>query len=330
MKTVEIRRSSRYCSSKQETKKIIISLCQRVRRIMKLHFENIVSFIAVVEEGSFSSAARKLGKSQSTVSTAVQNLESDLGFNVFNREYSKFWLTEKGERLFQLSLPVVSKYRDLVTAAQQMNNSDQIVYRVGIDPLVFDKNVKRTLLAFSEAFPNVDLLVVTKPSFVLGNYINEGKIDLALGNAYHKTSYDFNIEELFYVNCWWVAHKDLGPIKSHTPSQRVLLMDGCEELLNLSSIAGYNLWRLDDLGTIIDLCNAKKGIAFLPSFLIDTHAKDNKLKVITDHPDFFGKRVIASLFWKIHSDFSLFNQWIKKELKSSTNYQQTFVADLAQ
>ncbi|EDK29954.1 hypothetical protein VSWAT3_06581 [Vibrionales bacterium SWAT-3] len=297
---------------------------------MKLHFENIVSFIAVVEEGSFSSAARKLGKSQSTVSTAVQNLESDLGFNVFNREHSKVWLTEKGERLFQLSLPVVSKYRDLVTVAQQMNISDQIVYRVGIDPLVFDKNVKRTLLAFSEAFPNVDLLVVTKPSFVLGNYINEGKIDLALGNPYHKTSYDFNVEELFHVNCWWVAHKDLGPIKSHAPSQRVLLMDGCEELLNLSTIAAYNLWRLDDLETIIDLCKAQKGIAFLPSFLIDSHVKDDKLKVITDHPDFFGKRVIASLFWQIHSDFSLFNQWIKKELKSSTHYQQTFIADLAQ
>ncbi len=210
---------------------------------MKLHFENIVSFVAVVEEGSFSSAARKLGKSQSTVSTAVQNLESDLGFNLFNRQYSKVWLNEKGKRLFHLSAPVVSKYRELMTTAQQMNISEQIVYRVGIDPLVFNQEVKKTLLDFSEAFPNVDLLVVTKPSFVLGNYINEGKIDLALGNPYHKTGNDFNIDELFHVNCWWVAHEDLTHIGG-SPSQRVLLMDGCEELLNLSNIAAYNLWRL--------------------------------------------------------------------------------------
>lgn len=299
---------------------------------MKLHFENIVSFIAVVEEGSFSSAARKLGKSQSTVSTAVQNLESDLGFNLFNRQYSKVWLTEKGERLFQLSFPVVSKYRELVTIAKQMNISDQIVYRLGIDPLVFNKNVRNTLLAFSEEFPNVDLLVVTKPSFVLGNYINEGKIDLALGNPYHKTNNDFNIEELFHVNCWWVAHEDLVSFKDHASLKlkRVLLMNGCEELLNLSNIASYNLWRLDDLETIIDLCNAQKGIAFLPEFLIESNVKENKLKVITDHPDFFGKRVIASLFWQLHSDFSLFNQWIKDELKTSSSYKQTFVADLAQ
>ncbi|CAH1591210.1 MULTISPECIES: LysR family transcriptional regulator [Vibrio] len=296
---------------------------------MKLHFENIVSFVAVVEEGSFSSAARKLGKSQSTVSTAVQNLESDLGFNLFNRQYSKVWLNEKGKRLFHLSAPVVSKYRELMTTAQQMNISEQIVYRVGIDPLVFNQEVKKTLLDFSEAFPNVDLLVVTKPSFVLGNYINEGKIDLALGNPYHKTGNDFNIDELFHVNCWWVAHEDLTHIGG-SPSQRVLLMDGCEELLNLSNIAAYNLWRLDDLGTILDLCKAQKGIAFLPEFLIEGNIKENKLKLINDHPDFFGKRVIASLFWPLHSDFSLFNQWIKGELQSSLRNQQTFVADLAQ
>lgn len=264
---------------------------------MKLQFENIVSFVAVVDEGSFSSAARKLGKSQSTVSTAVQNLESDLGFNLFNRQHSKVWLTEKGKRLFHLSTPVVSKYRELITTAKQMNISEQIVYRVGIDPLVFNKEVKKTLLDFSEAFPNVDLVVVTKPSFVLGNYINEGKIDLALGNPYHKTDNDFNIDELFHVNCWWVAHEDLKSVKSH-PAQRVLLMDGIEELLNLSNIASYNLWRLDDLGTIIDLCKAQRGIAFLPEFLIDKNMKDSKLKVITDHPDFFGKKVVASLFWR--------------------------------
>ncbi len=234
---------------------------------MKLQFENIVSFVAVVEEGSFSSAARKLGKSQSTVSTAVQNLESDLGFNLFNRQNSKVWLTEKGKRLFHLSAPVVSRYRELITTAIQMNISEQIVYRVGIDPLVFNKDVKKTLLDFSEAFPNVDLVVVTKPSFILGNYINEGKIDLALGNPYHKTNNDFNIDELFHVNCWWVAHEDLASVTSN-PSQRVLLMDGCEELLNLSNIASYNLWRLDDLGTILDLCKAQRGMAFCQNFLL--------------------------------------------------------------
>lgn len=46
--------------------------------------------------GSFSAAARKLGKSQSTVSTAIANLEIDLGLNLFDRSSRKPMLTEHG------------------------------------------------------------------------------------------------------------------------------------------------------------------------------------------------------------------------------------------
>lgn len=294
---------------------------------MKLQFDNIASFVAVVEAGSFSSAARKLGKSQSTVSTAIQNLESDLGFNLFIRQNAKVTLTDKGKRLFHLSTPVVGKYRDLLTAVSKMSHSEQIVFRVGIDPLVYNSNVKQTLFQFSEAFPEIDLEVVTKPSFVLSNYINQGKVDLALGNPYHKTDNDFNMDELFNVNCWWVGHASLLENKPSLP--RVLLMDGFDELLNLSDLATHQIWRLDDLSTIVELCKAQKGIAFLPEHIVEPSLTTKELAIMTDNLEFFGKKVTASLFWSTHSDFSLYNQWIRSQLKTVIDQQSTFVAALA-
>ncbi|WP_418641451.1 LysR family transcriptional regulator [Vibrio chaetopteri] len=294
---------------------------------MKLQFDNIASFVAVVEAGSFSSAARKLGKSQSTVSTAIQNLESDLGFNLFIRQNAKVTLTDKGKRLFHLSTPVVSKYRDLLTAVSKMSHSEQIVFRVGIDPLVYNSNVKQTLFQFSEAFPEIDLEVVTKPSFVLSNYISQGKIDLALGNPYHKTDNDFNMDELFNVNCWWVGHASLLEHKPSLP--RVLLMDGFDELLNLSDLATHQIWRLDDLSTIVELCKAQKGIAFLPEHIVEPSLTTKELAIMTDNLEFFGKKVTASLFWSTHSDFSPYNQWIRSQLKTVIDQQSTFVAALA-
>lgn len=294
---------------------------------MKLQFDNIASFVAVVEAGSFSSAARKLGKSQSTVSTAIQNLESDLGFNLFIRQNAKVTLTDKGKRLFHLSNPVVSKYRDMLTAVSKMSHSEQIVFRVGIDPLVYNSNVKQTLFQFSEAFPEIDLEVVTKPSFVLSNYISQGKIDLALGNPYHKTENDFNMDELFNVNCWWVGHASLLENKPSLP--RVLLMDGFDELLNLSDLATHQIWRLDDLSTIVELCKAQKGIAFLPEHIVEPSLTTKELAIMTDNLEFFGKKVTASLFWSTHSDFGLYNQWIQRQLKTVIDEQSTFVAALA-
>jgi len=60
--------------------------------------ESLEAFVQTVESGSFSAAARALRKSQSTVSTAVANLETDLGFALFNREARQPVLTEEGRR----------------------------------------------------------------------------------------------------------------------------------------------------------------------------------------------------------------------------------------
>ncbi len=47
--------------------------------------EALTAFAEAATLGSFSAAARKLGKSQSTVSSAIANLEIDLGLSLFDR-----------------------------------------------------------------------------------------------------------------------------------------------------------------------------------------------------------------------------------------------------
>ncbi|MCS6036963.1 LysR family transcriptional regulator [Klebsiella pneumoniae subsp. pneumoniae] len=48
--------------------------------------------------GSFSAAARRLRKSQSTISTAIANLEADLGVTLFDRATRQPTLTPQGSR----------------------------------------------------------------------------------------------------------------------------------------------------------------------------------------------------------------------------------------
>ena len=63
---------------------------------MKPSVDTLSAFAEAAMLGSFSAAARKLGKSQSTVSTAIANLEIDLGLNLFDRSSRKPMLTEHG------------------------------------------------------------------------------------------------------------------------------------------------------------------------------------------------------------------------------------------
>ena len=52
---------------------------------MSIKIDEIRSFAAVAETGSFSSAARRLGRAQSVLSMHVAGLEADLGYALFPR-----------------------------------------------------------------------------------------------------------------------------------------------------------------------------------------------------------------------------------------------------
>lgn len=51
---------------------------------MRYSPEALMAFVETVSCGSFSAAARRLRKSQSTISTAIAHLEADLGFSLFD------------------------------------------------------------------------------------------------------------------------------------------------------------------------------------------------------------------------------------------------------
>lgn len=56
--------------------------------------EHFKALLATAETGSFSAAARRLGKAQSVVSAAIANLEIDLGLALFDRSGRYPVLTE--------------------------------------------------------------------------------------------------------------------------------------------------------------------------------------------------------------------------------------------
>ncbi|WP_152082121.1 LysR family transcriptional regulator [Enterobacter oligotrophicus] len=66
---------------------------------MRYSPEALTAFVETVAAGSFSGAARRLRKSQSTISTSIANLEADLGFELFDRSARQPVLTAQGEQV---------------------------------------------------------------------------------------------------------------------------------------------------------------------------------------------------------------------------------------
>jgi len=73
-------------------------------RLHELH-----AFIAVVEAGGFSAAARRIGVSQSSVSKVIGSLEQRLGVALLNRSTRSVTLTEQGRRYYDRTKPLVEE-----------------------------------------------------------------------------------------------------------------------------------------------------------------------------------------------------------------------------
>ncbi|RAS65431.1 DNA-binding transcriptional LysR family regulator [Vibrio diazotrophicus] len=84
-------------------------------------FSTIPIFVAVVECGSFSLAAEKLGVTKSAISKRVTQLEDELGIRLLNRTTRKLSLTEAGKRYYDhvsQALALAQQGMDAVTELQ--------------------------------------------------------------------------------------------------------------------------------------------------------------------------------------------------------------------
>eukprot|EP01032_Pedospumella_encystans_P032146 gene32146-36289_t len=66
-----------------------------------MSLDQLRTFIAAADEGSFSAAGRKLRRAQSVVSTTLANLELQVGFALFDRSGRYPKLTEEGRALLE-------------------------------------------------------------------------------------------------------------------------------------------------------------------------------------------------------------------------------------
>jgi DNA-binding transcriptional LysR family regulator len=88
-------------------------------------FHELTAFVAVVETGGFSAAARRLGESQSAISKAVGALEKRLGVQLFNRSTRSVILTDQGRQYFERTKPLLDEIEqadgELISSAHELS-----------------------------------------------------------------------------------------------------------------------------------------------------------------------------------------------------------------
>ncbi len=128
-------------------------------------FSAIPIFVAVVECGGFSAAARKLGVSKSAVSKRINQLEHTLGVRLLHRTTRRLSLTEAGERYFEYAAQALIAAGQAEDAVTELQGEPQGNLRIS-SPMSFGRlHVAPMIPRFLERYPKlqVELLMDDRP-----------------------------------------------------------------------------------------------------------------------------------------------------------------------
>ena len=100
-------------------------------------FEDIQAFIAVVDAGSFTAAAEKLGSAKSAVSRRVSALEERLGVQLLHRTTRVLNLTETGRSFYDHGARILADLDEAEAAVQQEHGELRGTLRFAL-PLSFE------------------------------------------------------------------------------------------------------------------------------------------------------------------------------------------------
>lgn len=99
-------------------------------------FNDIAVFVRVIEAGSFTAAADKLGLSQSAVSKCVNRIEERMGTRLINRSTRKLALTEAGTALYERGLRALRELDEAELEIARLQTEPRGVLRVNV-PMSF-------------------------------------------------------------------------------------------------------------------------------------------------------------------------------------------------
>src|SRR5918997_1530013 len=164
-----------------------------------LDVEQLRTFLAIAETGSFTKAAEVVNKTQSAVSMQMKRLEERLDRPIFARDGRASKLTDDGERLLDYARRIVKLNMEALAAFADPELSGRV--RLGVPDDYADRYLPEIMARFSRAYAGVELTVICEPSTDLVTRIEAEELDLAIITATetNKATETFRQERLLWV-----------------------------------------------------------------------------------------------------------------------------------
>jgi DNA-binding transcriptional LysR family regulator len=287
---------------------------------MNPSLEQLKALLATAETGSFSAAARKLGKSQSVVSTAIANLEIDLGLALFDRSARYPVLTEAGTRIHQEASILLAQSERLQAIAGELAAGIESRLTLAIDDDSHLPWLGSLLEEFATRYPGVELELLFPLMEDVTELLKSGRAQLGISYQKAQPEREIASRSLGSVGMPLVVSPD-HPLAHRTPLResdlqgaRQLMVTGRREGTERHRfrLSAQVWWVEGDLG-ILELVKLGLGWAAIPDFLL--HRPLARGEVVVLNPDFIAKAELElELQWHRARPLGQAGRWLKEAL----------------
>lgn len=237
--------------------------------------------LAVEKHLHFKKAADECTVSQSALSTALSELEKQLGIQLFERDNKKVLITPIGQAILDKARSIRMEVEDLYQLARSHNEPLSYPMTMGIIPTIGPYLLPKVLPNLRKNFPDFQLRIVEEQSHVLVDKVRNGEIDTAI------LALPFSHEGLLAFEFWqedfyWITQRDdalasRADINSDeiNHAQLMLLKDGhClkEHALSackLQPSQTNQIFGSSSLNTLIQMVAGKMGTTIVPEMALD-------------------------------------------------------------
>ncbi len=251
---------------------------------MGFSIEYLEAFTAAVETGSFSAAARRLGKAQSRISTAIANLEIDLGVELFHRSGRYPTLTPQGEHLLREAREILSRCRALSNHADILAGGVPPTACIAVDELIPSSMLAELLEGFAETFPHTDVEIITGVMGDVGKIVISGRAEAGIEIPIGSPSKGCDWRLLGRMDFCVVAapHHPLAALKRVTPEK----LAPHRQLVTISNrgegepdayLFGTRIWHCQSGPLIKELIQRGQGWGSLPRHQVSDDIQAGRL-----------------------------------------------------
>ncbi|MFJ4288899.1 LysR family transcriptional regulator [Cupriavidus sp. NPDC089707] len=243
--------------------------------MMRFSLDQLQVFALVVETGSFSAAARRLGKTQSTISAAVANLEIDLGVPLFDRSSRNPALTEAGGKLLAEAEAVLERCLSLQAHAASLSDANPCGLTLAIE--IPYNAVMPVLAEFEREFPYVDLIIRNPVYGDVSELVLQGEAEL--GIAFSQPGYppELAFMQLGKLIMSHVVHPD-HPLAARAQVsfadlhayRRLAFSAHADKLPTSEYLCAARVWRAENYLALLEMVKSGLGWATLPRQLVRT------------------------------------------------------------